>query len=177
LQIEIEAGSCQGLRDALRTDRVDLILVLDAPREESGLIFRSLVPEQICLVAYPWHPLASMAEVRPEHLQGVSLLHTEAECTYRVQFARQLAAAGVQPGTIMSFNAIEAIKQCVMAGLGIAVLPNITCANEFEQGSLVELPWAGPAIRVETQVGYHRDKYMAPAMAAFLDVLQKMLVN
>jgi DNA-binding transcriptional LysR family regulator len=32
VQIHIETGSCQGLRDALRTDRVELIVVLDAPR-------------------------------------------------------------------------------------------------------------------------------------------------
>lgn len=177
VQIQLQAGGCQALRDDLRSGALDVALFLDDPREEADLVLRPLIQEPISLVAYPWHPLASAEKVLPEHLVGQSLIHTEAESTYRVQFDKIIARAGVEPVSVMEFNSIEAIKQCVMAGLGLAVLPYMTCASEFEQGSLVELPWAGPPIQSVTLMGYHKNKRITPALAAFLEVVQQTLVK
>lgn len=77
-----------------------------------------------------------------------------------------------RPGPIMEFNSVEAIKQCVMAGLGAAVLPHITCAAEFGQGSPVELDWAGPAVSVSTQLVYHRDKRISPPMGPSVNLFR-----
>ncbi len=178
VQIQLEAGSCKALREGLRSGALDLALMMDAEAPEApDLVVRSLIQEQISLVAYPWHPLAGARQVQPADLAGMPLIHTEPESTYRILFDRILAAEGVQPGPIMAFNSIEAIKQCVMAGLGVSVLPRITCAAEVEQGSLVELDWAGPAVSVATQLVYHRDKRISPAMGAFLEAVGQGLTR
>jgi DNA-binding transcriptional LysR family regulator len=179
VQVQLHAGGCSALRKGLRSGALDLALLMDSPQAEepSDLVVRNLIAERISVVVYPWHPLATARQVMPADLAGAPLIHTEAESTYRIAFDRVLAAAGVKPGPIMEFNSVEAIKQCVMAGLGIAVLPHVTCAAEFEQGSLVELDWAGPAIPVSTQLVYHRDKRISPAMGAFLEAVQQGLVR
>jgi DNA-binding transcriptional LysR family regulator len=41
---------------------------------------------------------------------------------------------------VLRFNCIEAIKQSVMLGAGIAVLPHIAVKRELAEGLLVELP-------------------------------------
>jgi DNA-binding transcriptional LysR family regulator len=178
VQIQLQAGSCKALRDGLRTGALDLGLMMDdLTQEPSDLVVRTLIQEQICVVAYPWHPLAAARQVKPADLTGMPLIHTEAESTYRITFDRMLAAEGVRPGPIMEFNSIEAIKQCVMAGLGIAVLPRITCAAEVEHGLLAELDWAGPPVSVATQLVYHRGKHISPAMGAFLDAVVQALAR
>jgi DNA-binding transcriptional LysR family regulator len=177
VQTNLQAGGCSELREALRRGTLDFALFLDEPHDEPDLVMRPLVQEPISLVAYPWHPLASAAAVLPEHLAGEPLIHTEAQSPYRIQFDVELAAVGVKPGSVMEFNSIEAIKQCVMAGIGLAVLPYITCTAEFERGSLVQLPWQGPDIKVATVLGYHRDKWVSPAMAVFLEILQHTWVK
>ncbi|MDF2630004.1 MAG: transcriptional regulator [Symbiobacteriaceae bacterium] len=178
VQLQLHAGGCTALREGLRSGEIDLALLIAAQGEEPpDLVVRNLIAERISVVAYPWHPLATARQVMPADLTGAPLIHTEAESTYRIAFDRVLAAHGVKPGPIMEFNSVEAIKQCVMAGLGIAVLPHVTCAAEFEQGSLVELDWAGPAISVATQLVYHRDKRISPAMGAFIEAVQQSLVR
>lgn len=178
VQLQLQAGGCTALREGLRAGTLDVALLLDYEREEPpDLVVRSLVQEQVSLVAYPWHPLVTRPSVLPEDLDGEPLIHTEAESTYRIRFDQVLATAGVEPGSVMEFNSIEAIKQCVMAGLGIAVVPTVTCVAEFEQGSLVELNWAGPSVAVVTQLAYHRDKRISPAMAAFLEAVMGALVR
>jgi len=53
----------------------------------------------------------------------------------------------------------------------------VRCAAGCAQGSRGELDWAGPAIPVSTQLVYHRDKRISPAMGAFLEAVQQGLVR
>lgn len=177
VQMVVQSGMCQRIREDLRAGSIDIGFLMDESREESDLVVHPLIPEPIIAVTYPWHPLADKERVLPQDLNGEYLIHTEADSHYRIQFDRVLAAEGARPASVMEFNSIEAIKQCVMAGLGITVLPRVTCEAEFEQGSLVELTWAGPPIRIVTQIGYHKDKWMSPVLTAFLELVQQTLVG
>lgn len=174
VQLQIETGTCAHLRAGLRAGSIDLFIALDEVRAEPDLLHRSLTPEPICLVAYPWHPLAGRP-VGPADLRGESVIQTEAGCSYREVFESILAAAGEETEATMVFTSIEAIKQCVMAGLGISLLPRVACLNELAEGALVELDWAGPPIAMATQLIYHRDKWLSPAMTAFIDVVGQTL--
>jgi DNA-binding transcriptional LysR family regulator len=175
VQLLLETGVCYRVCNALRTGEIDIGIVLDEYRNEPDLIVRPVAPEPIALVAYPWHRLATAERVLPADLAGEPIIQTEAECTYRQLFERIMAEAGVIPQVAMEFTSIEPIKQCVMAGLGITVLPRVVCAAEFEQGSLVELNWAGPPIAVVTQLMIHKDKRLSPALTAFIDLFQHAL--
>ncbi|PKM89344.1 MAG: hypothetical protein CVU87_05435 [Firmicutes bacterium HGW-Firmicutes-12] len=53
---------------------------------------------------------------------------------------------------------IQAIKQLVISGLGISILPRVSVENDIFQGLLVEIPWSGPVLPVFTQISYHKDK-------------------
>lgn len=174
VQLQILTGTCAQLRASLRDGSVDLFIALDLVHPEPDLVHETLTPEPISLVAYPWHPLVGRP-VGPEELQDQSVIQTEAGCSYRDRFEAILAEAGVEPEPAMVFTSIEAIKQCVMAGLGLSLLPRIACMNELAEGALIELDWAGPPIDMETQVIYHRDKWHSPAMTAFLDVVRQTL--
>ncbi len=39
----------------------------------------------------------------------------------------------------LEFNSVEAIKQCVMAGVGISILPEITVKEDISKGRLADL--------------------------------------
>lgn len=177
VQLSLETGGCGWLREALRAGRVDVAFSIEETRYEDDLVVRPLVTEPIALVTYPWHRLAGAERVTPQDLEGESIIHTEAESKYRVAFDRILTEAGVAAQIAMEFTSIEPIKQTAMAGLGVTVLPRMVCSAEFEQGLLVELPWAGPPIQVVTHVIHHRDKWVSPALAAFLEMTQKILAG
>jgi len=40
----------------------------------------------------------------------------------------------------MEFNSVEAVKQCVIKGLGITIIPKLSVQNEIEESKLVILP-------------------------------------
>ena len=88
-------------------------------------------------------------------------------------FARILSHANVYPATTLEFNSIEAVKQCVLAGLGVTVLPETAVATEIIQGALKQLPWTGPDLTVAIHLVWHRDKWLSPALETFLSLARQ----
>ena len=81
----------------------------------------------------------------------------------------------IRPGNVTEFSSVEAIKQCVIAGMGLALLPAIVVARELRQHQIKSLHWAGPPLDIATHVVWHKDKWVSPAMAAFQELLQEKL--
>ena len=176
VRLTFRPGPVADLRRRVGEGLVDVAFILDAPLHAAGLQVEPLVTELLCVVAPPDHPLARAPGVQPADLAGEAMLLTEVGCTYRDMFTRALAAAGVYPATTMEFSSIEAIKQCVMAGMGITVLPAVAVAAEMAQGRLAALRWAAPDFQMVTQMVWHKDKWLSPALQALLSLSREVLV-
>ncbi|MGA2654054.1 MAG: LysR family transcriptional regulator [Terracidiphilus sp.] len=131
--------------------------------------------ERVLLLAEPGHPLATRPTVKPADLAGQNLLLTEAGCGYREKLDRSLALQNIRPGNITEFSSVEAIKQCVAVGMGLGLLPAIVVTRELRQHQLKALHWAGPSLDIATHILWHKDKWVSPAMAAFIDMVKEKL--
>lgn len=156
----------------LDTGKLDLTFTMGDEISSPVLQGAPLRDERVVLFTDTAHPLAGRRTVRPSDLAGLPLLLTEAGCGYRLCLERALALADVRPGHITEFSSIEAMKQCVRVGMGIALLPAMVIARELRQGHFKTLRWAGPSLDVRTTLVWHRDKWLSPAMQAFIDLVQ-----
>jgi len=77
--------------------------------------------DELVLVVGRRHPWARSREVAPAHLAEELLLVREEGSATRQVTERTLERAGVRWRVGMELNHTEAIKQAVMAGLGVAV--------------------------------------------------------
>jgi len=127
--------------------------------------------ERVFLLAEPAHPLANRRTVKADDLSGQNLLLTESGCGYRLKLDQHLALKNIRPGNITEFSSVEAIKQCIVTGMGLGLLPAIVVARELRQRQIVALRWAGPSLDIATYVLWHKDKWISPAMAAFIDLV------
>lgn len=162
--------------DLLAQCLIDAVLISMTRINSDKLIAEQLVAEPIVIVSPPNHPLADKSEVRPADLDGQSLLFTE-KCDYRNIFEASLVDAAVQPLCDLELGDIEAIKKCVMAGIGIAALPKLAVEKEIEEGSMSVLRWKGPEFPIVTQLVWHKDKWVSPALSAFLDVTREVILD
>jgi DNA-binding transcriptional LysR family regulator len=167
-------------RKAVEEGRVDVAFVLDEPLGErvrpAYLAVETLIAENVTVIAPTSHPLASAPAVLPQDLRGETVLLPEAPeagCAYRGQFERQLGSVGVVPPETMEFQSIEAIKQCVAAGMGVSVLPSVAVGAELKAGALATLQWGEP-FEVLTQMSWHEDRWKSPALRAFLEVAREV---
>ncbi|MBT2216293.1 LysR family transcriptional regulator [Virgibacillus dakarensis] len=165
----------QHLKQSLYEGRTDIVFMLEEPARSTNFIIEPLIEEPFLLLVAPDHPLAKRTNLRPEDFQGESFLLTEKGCTYRTLFDRSLEQQGVHEGiTNLEFTSAEAIKQCAIAGIGIAFLPEIAVKAEQERGELVSLPWEMPNLQVATQMLYHKDKWLSPAIKAFIEITRNV---
>lgn len=157
----------------LESGRLDVAIVMSNNSEWPQMTSQRLGMERIRVLSEPGHPLARKKAVTTEDLAGQHMLLTEPGCGYRSKFDRTLAAANVKPGSVTEFSSVEAIKQCIKAGMGLGVLPEIVVMREMKAGQLAALRWAGPELDIGTHVVWHKDKWMSPNIAAFLKVLKE----
>jgi len=167
------------VRRALANGSVDIALVLDTILRVPGFRSEPLVREPIGVIAAPLDRLASARLVDPKDLDDAVVLLPEAPdsgCVYRAQFERQLAEGHVAPRTSLEFSSIEAVKQCVVAGMGVSVLPSVAVEADVLAGRLVLLPWRG-RFEAVTQLVWNNRRAMSPAVGAFLDAARAAFSN
>lgn len=169
--------SDRNLQTLLAQGVIDVAFMLELPAKPENLAVELLVKERILILAHPEHRLARLEKVTPKDLEGETILTTEQGCSYRQIFEHSLAASGVHTCTKIEFASIESIKQCIIAGLGIAVLPEMTVVKETARGQIKALSWTEPDFNVYTQIALHKDKWISPALKAFLDITRRSLIK
>jgi DNA-binding transcriptional LysR family regulator len=163
------------LVDELVCAKVDLAISMSDYIDAEQLTSIGMRSEDIYLFSTPDHPLANAKKVYAKDLVDQTLLLTESGCGYRKKLDMLLAAANVKPQHVTEFSSVEAIKQCVLAGMGIGFLPEIVIACELKKKQLTVINWHGAKMSIATHIVWHKDKWISPGMQAFLDVLKERL--
>jgi DNA-binding transcriptional LysR family regulator len=164
-------------RRAVATGMTDLAFVLNAAMRVPGFCAEVLRPEPISVVAPAGHHLAGLGAVTPSDLASDLILLPEAPdsgCEYRGQFERQLSGAGISMDGALEFASIETVKQCVIAGMGVAALPTVAVEVDIDAGRLVPLTWRDP-FDVSTQMVWNERRSISPAQAAFMAMARTAL--
>jgi DNA-binding transcriptional LysR family regulator len=159
----------------LEAGKFDMVIHGDNLQPTPSIKAVRLRTERILLLAEPSHPLASQPTVKPSDLVAQNLLLTESGCSYREKLDRSLALANVHPANVTEFSSVEALKQCITLGMGIGLLLEIVVARELRQNHITALHWNGPSLDIVTQIRWHKDKWISPAMAAFMELVKDKL--
>lgn len=165
----------QQLKQTLFEGTADVVFMLDEPIRSTGLVVESLLEETFRFFVAPDHPLTKLSVLQLEHFHGEVFLTNEKGCTYRTMFDRSFEKEGIDSITYLEFQNAEAIKQCAIAGIGIAFLPEIVAKAEVERGELVALPWQIPDLHVYTQMLWHKDKWLSPILLSFIEAVREVI--
>jgi len=174
--VVIEVTECLQACNGVLAGRYDVGLFIDEPRDYQGMRTHRLGDVELVLVAPRGHRLESRTRVTPYDLVKETVLVLEPSCTYRILFESFLARAGRRASVVSEFNSIEAVKQCVAAGIGVALLPRFTLERELSENRYAVLPLA-MRNNMGIQMAYREDKWLTPALTTFVDCASRMLVN
>lgn len=175
VDISLRFGSVDEIHEQLLNNSVDVAFFLTREVSFSDLKIETLLTEQIVVVTAPGHLFSTKKYVTVRDFENQVLVLTQKNCTFRLMIDSLIKQEQVHPHSFIEINNIEAIKQLVASGLGIAIMPRISVANEIEQGLLTEISWSGPQLPVYTQLAYHKDKWLSPTMVKFLQETEHIL--
>ncbi len=173
VNISLSNANCGDNKKAILNGSADIAFIMLPQFQDSDLIVHSLLDESIVLIGSPDCAL-NILDISYEN-QKISecLITNEKECSYRRIFEEYLRERGIEPSHTMELWSIEAIKRCVMSGLGISYLPLMTVEDEIQKGRLKIIPCDGDFKQICSQVAYHKNKWISPALSAFINITLK----
>jgi DNA-binding transcriptional LysR family regulator len=156
----------------VRADELDLGVVgghVLGPGERcvaAGLV------DELVLITAVHHPWARRRSVRPRDLPNERMLVREPGSATRQVMERALQQAGIATGATLELNHTEAIKQCVMAGLGVAFVSGYAVRHEVRARQLAAVRVRGLRIRRHFHVIHAEHRTLGASGRAFLSVLE-----
>lgn len=150
----------------LTANRDDLLLVSQVPAD-MDLEFLPFLDNAIIAVAPPGHPLCQRSHINLQELTAWPLLIREQGSGTRraaEQYCDQKRAHFPQ---IMELGSLEAQREGVLAGLGLALLPRHAVLRELESGALCELPVEELPLMRSWCLVHPRGKYLSPVAQTF----------
>jgi DNA-binding transcriptional LysR family regulator len=127
--------------------------------------------DELVLITPPRHPWARQGSVGRRTLAEARLLVRETGSATRQVMERALQQAGITPRQTMELDHTEAIKQCVIAGLGVAFVSSHAVRSEIRARQLTVVPVRGLRIRRHFHVIHAEGRTLAASGRAFLAVL------
>jgi DNA-binding transcriptional LysR family regulator len=122
----------------------------------------------LVVCAPPDHPLARKRGLKPGDFLGARWVMREPGSATRT--LSESLMAQLPPGeTVLELDQIEAIKQSVVAGLGIALLPAVAVTDALAAGRLKALKTPFLDLRRKLSLLLHRQKYRGMLLDAFLE--------
>lgn len=171
------------VRLVVRTGHSEEILAMALRREiDLGLVrelrhpdieSRPIYEDGLVLVAHPSHPLAARSRIEVGDIAGTRLILFDRTSSYYDLTNAFFRSAGVAPAGVMELDNIDAAKQMVGQGLGIALLPQTAVAREVADGRLRSMDITGmPPIRRRIVAIRRADLGgVTGPVAAFLEIL------
>ena len=147
---------------------LDDFYVLSNPPQDQEVVLHPLMPNRMFLYAREDHPLAGQSPVEPAKLHDERLLMREAGSGTRMVTDAFFAEHRLTPTIAMELGSNEAIKQAILAGLGIALLSHNSMGNATRKGHIVALDVVGLPIERQWYLVHRRDRKLSPMAEQFL---------
>ncbi len=152
-------------------------------KNEDDFVVMGQIPNDKNLETYPFlenilgiiapanHPFASKKDIRLKELEGERFLERETGSGTRLVFDERLKKEGLHIEPYMELGSSEAIKQGVMAGLGLAVLSLHGVTLERNAGRLIVLDVKGFPIKRRWYAVHLKGKKLSLVARTYLDFI------
>ncbi len=156
--------------ERLKSNQDDLLIMGQVP-SEIAVEAHPFIDNEMVVVAPPDHPLCAAKNISLARLAQQRFLVREPGSGTRLAVDRLLARQNITVTPFMELGSAEAIKQGVLAGLGVSVLSRRNIGLELASGDITTLDVAGfPLVRRWYAV-HLRGKRLSLAARHFLDFM------
>jgi DNA-binding transcriptional LysR family regulator len=172
VRLEVDYLRPEKVYEAVADDRVDLGIVSypEPARDISVLPWRD---EEMVLATEPSHALAKKATVDAGDLQGVDFITFDDDLPIAREISRYFRSHGVEVNATMHFDNLQTIKEAVMIGSGVSIVPLRVLRAEIAEGRIAGVRLAAPGLFRPVGIIHRKKKRFHRAAAAFLNLLQE----
>ena len=168
VEVSLEIHNRQTLLDRLAGNEDDLYVFASALDRED-VVTQALLPNPLVVFARDDHPLAAARHISFERIAVEPFLMREAGSGTRLLASRLFAQHGLAPRISMELSDDEAIREAILAGLGISIMSRYTLGLEPEPSRLICLDVDGFPLENHWHFAYPVGKHLSPTARAFME--------
>lgn len=175
--LNLRIGNSALIEERIRGNELDLGVVGGHPLRLGEECVAAGLLDELVLIVPSKHPWARRREIQPALLGAQRLLIREEGSATRQVTERALQRAGGHIKASMELGHTEAIKQAVMAGLGIAFVSIHAIRGEIAAGRLRALRLRGLRIRRHFHIIHNEARTLSASARAFIELLKTVRVD
>ncbi|HEY4902342.1 MAG TPA: LysR family transcriptional regulator [Candidatus Sulfotelmatobacter sp.] len=151
--------------------------VLSYEPQEPGLHSVVVYLDELVFVVPPNHPLAGAAQVSIRQLGAESFVAHIVSSPYREKVLQSFKAHKTPLHMDLELPTLQAIKQFVALGNGVAFVPEISVDTELARGELVRIPVRELQLKRKLRLIYRKQASISHAARAFLKVAEAVALK
>jgi LysR family transcriptional regulator, hydrogen peroxide-inducible genes activator len=144
MALEIEENITVNLEALLRNGKLDVIIIA-LPFGDSGILTRPLYDEPFEVVVGSDHHWENRRSIKPRELATEKVLLLDSGHCFSNQVSEACPELGRKGADIQQGTSLETIRNMVVSGLGITVLPASANSARYRSKLLKVIPFADPA--------------------------------
>lgn len=165
IELLLDVTNKERVVEHLSQNDVDFALV-SIPPDRIAHERLSLMSNKLYLVAHP--DIATKQESLEKLLEDTPLIYREQGSGTRQAMEQFLLQKNISSRKKLELTSNEAVKQAVIAGLGVSIMPLIGIKNELTLGQLKIIPIRGLPIETEWMLIWPKGKKHGPAGLEFM---------
>jgi LysR family transcriptional regulator, low CO2-responsive transcriptional regulator len=172
VQLKLQTHNREQLLQDLHHNAIDLA-VMASPPNDPEFVQTPFAPHPYVVIAAPDHPLAKKKKIPLSVLTNEPFIVREKGSDTWNSMKEHMLDKLPSHVVGMEIASTEAIKQAVMAGMGISFLSAHTVSLELQTKHLVMLDIEGYPVQLQWHIVQHKDKVLPKVAQAFKDFLVK----
>ncbi len=175
LRFEVTITSARQAIEAVNGAEADIAVTLFAP-PMSGTKVRLRSEIAYDLIVAPGHTAAAKSEVHLKDIADYALALPDQSFGFRQAFDARLEKERLQVEPVFVTSSLEMLKELVLSGAAVTLLPALTVRREIEAGQLCAVPLgAKSAIRTHVDLCVAPDRQLSFAATKLLDFIERFM--
>ena len=166
VELEMDVTNKTKTLKSLKNNEIDFALVSILPKDievESKIILEN----KLFLIGNKYVDINPKNDL-VEYAANYPLIYREAGSATRITMENYLDQNGIKPNMKLQLTSNEAVKQSVIAGLGLSIMPLIGLKNELDKGDLKIIPVKKLPIVSSWRLIWLKGKKFSPVANAYL---------
>ena len=168
VEASLHINNRSALIERLKDNEDDLYMFADPP-DQQEVIVQAILSNPLVVFARNDHPMAGEKDIAFARLASEPFLIREPGSGTRMVTLELFKRRGLSPKIRMELSTNEAIREAILAGLGISILSRYTLGLEPEQTKLVCLDVEGFPLESHWHFVYPVGKHLSAVARAFMD--------
>ena len=171
IKISLKVTNRDEVLSHLYSNEYQLAILTQLPEDDS-IKSEPFLENPLVMACPPDHPLSRKKKLKLSDLKNEPFIYRESGSGTRMVMEKELKRAGIYPEKAMELSTNEAVKQAIMAGIGVSLISKLSMKTELKAGTISTIDVNRYPIQTHWRVLYMQDKIISKVFLNFIEFLR-----